>query len=224
MSKFLCKGLFASFVLLVLFTFSLSGKDSGGGSVPVLRKIDSQNYVITKRVDAVPTLSVDKKRMFNFDTPSGRGFSRERQLRPLLGSAAPVAGTWHVAVIRVGFMTDRDDGLSSISTGGGFQLKPDSTAIIDPSPHNKSYFNAHMEGLKNFYHFQSCGKLDITWEIFPAEEDSCYKLSDIADYGPGQYGNWTLEMLVDFLRDAKNRPASRESSSRIGRDHNRRYR
>jgi M6 family metalloprotease-like protein len=178
------------------------GNDSDGVSVPVLKKIDSQTYIITKQIQGVQIPEVGLRRKFNFDTPSGRGFSRERQLRPLLGSAAPVEGTWHVAVIRIGFLSDSDDRLSSISTGGEFQLQPDSTVIIDPPPHNKTYFNAHMEGLKNYYNFQSCGKVDITWEIFPAEEDLSYKLSDIADYGPGEYGGWTLEMLVNFLHDA----------------------
>ncbi len=202
MSRILCKKLFALLFVLIFFPNSLLGNDPDGVSVPVLKKIDSQTYIITKRIQGVQTPEVGRRRKFNFDTPSGRGFSRERQLRPLLGSADPVEGTWHVAVIRIGFLSDRDYGLSSISTGGEFQLQPDSTVIIDPPPHNRAYFNAHMEGLKNYYSFQSCGKVDITWEIFPAEENSSYKLSDIADYGPGEYGGWTLEMLVNFLRKA----------------------
>ncbi|MDZ7859720.1 MAG: immune inhibitor A [Candidatus Krumholzibacteriota bacterium] len=200
MNLFFRKKLYIILFLLFL-PLPLLGLDNDSGYIPLLKKRVSGNYAVTGRVKGVKRPARRRKK-FNFDRPSGRGFSKEPLSRPLLGSIPPVSGTWRVAVIRVGFKTDRDDDLSSIETGGEFMLQPDSTVIIDPPPHNKAYFNSHMEGLKNYYHFQSGGRLDITWEIFPVEEDSSYKLTDIADYGPGYYGGWTTEKLVEFLRDA----------------------
>jgi len=194
--KKLCTILFLLFLPLPLL-----GADNDSGYIPLLKKRGSGNYAVTGRVKGAKRPARRRKK-FDFDRPSLRGYLKESSARPLLGSIPPVSGTWNVAVIRIGFMTDRDDNLSSINTGGEFMLLSDSTAIIDPPPHNKAYFNSHMEGLKNYYHFQSGGRLDITWEIFPAEEDSSYKLTDVADYGPGYYGGWTTEKLVGFLTDA----------------------
>ena len=38
-------------------------------------------------------------------------------------------------------------------------------------------------------------------EVLPAGEEDSYKLSDIADYGPGVNGFWTLESLERLVRD-----------------------
>jgi M6 family metalloprotease-like protein len=87
-------------------------------------------------------------------------------------------------------------------TGGDFDLEPDGSSIIDPTPHNLSYFNSHMEAMARYWEFQSCGAVELSWDILPAGENGSYKLTDLADYGPGASGQWTTEMLVKFVQDA----------------------
>ncbi|MFO7914380.1 MAG: immune inhibitor A [Candidatus Krumholzibacteriales bacterium] len=185
-------------MLLVSLIFPRTG--SASDKLPVLEKLPSGNLIITGRYTAGRRENYPRRRRFNYDRPSMREFKR-RDARPPLRSSAEVSGTRHVALIRIGFNTDRKDGLSSLDINageGGFILEPDQDWIIDPPPHDRDYFNAHMTCLRNYYHAQSCGRLDITWEIFPAADNSCYKLSDLADYGPGS-GMWTTGQLVDFV-------------------------
>lgn len=144
-----------------------------------------------------------KHRIISFDWPQ-----RKQELdisatgRRFVGIPRADLDTWRVLLIRVSFETDREDALSTLSTGGDFDLTPDGASIIDPTPHDRSYFNAHMEGLQNYYRFQSCNRIDITWDILPEGENDSYRLSDPADYGPGEGGMWTTERLVRFFRDA----------------------
>ena len=119
----------------------------------------------------------------------------------LQGPAAP-ADTWNVVLVRVSFETDRSGSLTSMRTGGDFDYSPDGATVIDPTPHNRSYFDSHMEAMARYWHFQSCGATDITWDILPAGENGSYKLTDLADYGPGRGGQWTIESLVRFVQDA----------------------
>ncbi len=188
----------ATFLALFIIPLAAEGQNEIR-YVPVLKKAGDGNLLVRDLFPSAPEKTV-RRRHFNFDRPSGRGFTRDG--RPLLGAAAEVKGTWHVALLRIGFRDDRDDELSSISTGGDFILEPDDRYIIDPPPHDKAYFDAHMQGLRNYYDIQSCGKIDITWDIFPEEENGSFKLDDIADFGPGAGGSWTTQMLVEFVRAA----------------------
>ncbi len=48
--------------------------------------------------------------------------------------------------------------------------------IIDPSPHDKKYFEAHFLALRNYYHFVSGGTVEIVWDVFPEEDTAVYHL------------------------------------------------
>jgi M6 family metalloprotease-like protein len=145
-----------------------------------------------------------RQRAFHFDRPSPKGLLRTREAarRRLLGIPAAQLDTWNVVLIRVSFETDRSGGLTSMRTEGDFDMTPDGGSIIDPTPHNKAYFASHMEALARYFRFQSCGTLEIEYEILPEGDEESYKLGDIADYGPGRGGQWDYEGLVSFVRDA----------------------
>ena len=144
------------------------------------------------------------RQIHDFDRPSIRGLRRVREAsaRRLLRGAAAPPDSWRVAVVRVSFDTDRSGSLTSMRTGGDFDLTPDGTSVIDPTPHNKAYFNAHMEAMARFFEFQSCGAVSIDWEVLPAGDGESYHLGDLADYGPGRGGVWTDAALVSFVHDA----------------------
>ncbi len=125
--------------------------------------------------------------------------------------AADVTAAWdgvdtlRVLLVRIGFETNRDSTLTTVTNGGDFMLAPADTSDalpIDPSPHNKAFFEAHLNGLADFYRFQSGGRLHIESRVLPEGDTDSYKLADIADYGPGADGYWTIDGLERFVRDA----------------------
>ncbi len=110
--------------------------------------------------------------------------------------------TLKVLLVRIGFETDRSGDLTSITTDGDFQLQaPTDTDVIDPPPHDRDYFEAHLHGLSEYYSIQSDGRLTIDGTVLPVGDTDCYKLSDLADYAPGADANWTVEMLETLVRD-----------------------
>ncbi|MFO7609888.1 MAG: hypothetical protein R6X35_11965, partial [Candidatus Krumholzibacteriia bacterium] len=152
------------------------------------------------------------------DLVGGRHVSRRagellaaRGLGPaLLGSdpakAEPYAGidTLRVLLVRIAFAANREPSLTTIPPGGGFMLTPpaEPEAIpIDPPPHGKAFFESHLHGLSEFYRFQSGGRLHIEGRVLPDADQGAYLLTDIADYGPGRDGFWTIESLERLVRD-----------------------
>jgi M6 family metalloprotease-like protein len=110
--------------------------------------------------------------------------------------------TLNILIVRISFESDRSGSLTSVTTDGNFQLgAAGPTDRIDPPPHNRNYFEAHLFGLSEFYRFQSGGRLAIRGRVLPDGLDDSYRLTDLADYGPGADGYWTLEGLERFVRD-----------------------
>ncbi len=192
--------------IIVLFVILAFVANRAGGSerpVPVLHRTGDGHLVKSGRCLPAPHAFAGRQRVFSFRWPRKRRVVDAQSTgRRFIGSPRADINTWRVLLIRISFESDRADGLSTLSTGGDFDLTPDGSSIIDPTPHNRSYFNAHMESLKNYYFYQSCGKIDIMWEILPEGENDSYKLSDLADYGPGETEVWTTGDLVRFFRDA----------------------
>jgi len=109
-----------------------------------------------------------------------------------------------VLLVRVAFASNRDSQLTTVSGNGDFMLEPlvdPGPLEIDPPPHNRAYFQAHMEGLSEYYRFQSGGRLLIETTVLPEGENDSYKLSDVADYGPGAGSFWSLESLETLVQD-----------------------
>jgi len=186
--------------LLAVFLVIASLDAAAGERIPLLRKSSGGRFVPagSRRSDG----PLPRSRVFGFDGVSTRDLLR-RPPAPIgaLAAAAGETDTVRVLLIRIAFRTDRMDELSSISTGGEFDLTPDGGEIIDPTPHDRDYFDSHLLALRNYYHFQSCGRLEIVWDILPEGLEESYKLSDPADYGPGTVDLWTVERLVAFFRD-----------------------
>lgn len=126
---------------------------------------------------------------------------------PSLESNQAVAGRegpLRIMVCRLAFHENRDPHLTTIPADGGFMEAADSIPEwklrVDPPPHDRAYFDAHMNALAEYIGWQSYGKVEIRWDILPAEEEP-FRMSDIADYGPGEGENWTLELLEAFMRE-----------------------
>ena len=112
--------------------------------------------------------------------------------------------TLSILIIRIGFEANRDTHLTTIDPGGDFVLVPppdDGQLRVDPPPHNKAFYEAHLEGLSQYYSYQSGGRLHIEGRVLPEGQDDSYKLTDVADYGPGESGSWTMAGLEAIVRD-----------------------
>ncbi len=116
--------------------------------------------------------------------------------------SAGESDTMKVLAIRVDFLTDRG-GSQTSTPDGKFDLRsadqlgaPES--LVDPPPHNRDYFMAHMKALSNYYYGQSYGRLVLEYDVFPVERDSAYHLSDTMDYGP-----WAISQDSLIVRAAR---------------------
>ena len=186
--------------LLTICAALLTDAFASGQQAPVFRRSDRGTFVYTGERKAVPDYGKPLRKIFDFDD-----VSRKRVGRAMLessGEPGVVEGTIRVVVLRIAFENNSMPGLTSVLPDGDFDLTPGGTSLIDPTPHNSIYFSGHMQGLRNYIELQSCGKLQVEWDILPQEEDASYKLSDIADYGPGAGGGWTTPQLAHFLYDA----------------------
>jgi len=119
--------------------------------------------------------------------------------------AADRTDTLRVLLIRIAFETNRRPDLTTVSPDGDFMLDPVPSTPkphIDPPPHDAAYFGAHLVGLREFYRFQSGRRLAIEFSVLSPEPEVSYRLSDIADYGPGESGSfWDLTSLERLVRD-----------------------
>lgn len=111
--------------------------------------------------------------------------------------------TIRVAFIRIDFLADRG---GTASTGDGHfdlsSLDTSASAIpIDPPPHNRAFFQAHLEALKRYYTATSYGRVVVDGEVWPRDAMGAYSLSDMADYGPWTFGQEIYGAAVRMFRD-----------------------
>lgn len=126
------------------------------------------------------------------------------RLRAPLADVGTKAGadTLRILLVRIGFETNREPGLVTMAADGGFFIEPrEPASLFDPEPHDKAFFESHMDALGQYYHFQSGGRLHVESRVLPDGDQDFYSLSDIADYGPGAGAFWTLEGLESLVQD-----------------------
>ena len=106
----------------------------------------------------------------------------------------------NVAFVRVDFRADRG---GSASTGDGhFDLSgPDTTvAPIDRPPHNRKFYQDHLEALSRYYSAQSYGRVVVQGDVWPRTPDGAYALSDMADFGPWTFSQAIYRAAVHMFR------------------------
>src|SRR5690606_29755227 len=127
--------------------------------------------------------------------------ARRAAMRQSLGSAAP--DTQRILVLRVDFLADTP---GNRTTGDGrFDLRDSTDVLFDPPPHDKKYFERHMDALKRYYDVALQGALVLEYDVWPAENDSAYHLRDTLPYGPWIFSNNNPDVLqhaIDLVGDA----------------------
>ena len=121
--------------------------------------------------------------------------------------SSDVIGQKTVVCLRVEFQ----EGESSGTTGNGrFLMNSDTTCgtyIIDPPPHDKSYFQSHLIAVDNYFRNVSYQNFGIDLEqsqIFPETNDQAYTLPNSMDYyNPyGVIDTLKEERLITLFKDA----------------------
>ncbi len=124
----------------------------------------------------------------------------------LLGLRAAKGGARHLRILalRAEFQPDE---LATTTGDGTFDLRTSSKEAINPPPHNRTYFDNQLRALAHYYRTVSRGKLTLSWEIYPLQEDASYRLphdmkhySDSGDPSAREVG-WS-RLLADAVRAA----------------------
>lgn len=116
----------------------------------------------------------------------------------------PATGVLNVVAIMVEF--EEDDNRLTSGTGifgdDGFSglpyLSNQEKTYIDPLPHNKEYFDAHLEFAKNYYEKSSDGQLTINYQVLPTVYTLDKKMEEYSPIGE----TFTTEKLAYLLQDA----------------------
>jgi len=89
--------------------------------------------------------------------------------------------TVNICAIRVEFVQDDN----RLTTGNGkFMIDTVTTDpyAIDPTPHNRQYFQDQIKAAANYFHRVSAGRLVIKGDVFPLAENGAYQLSNEMGY------------------------------------------
>jgi len=122
---------------------------------------------------------------------------------PKRSAAAAAVDTIRLLGMRFDFQYESTD--DPLTTGRGkFDLrdtlafKEEFGHMIDPSPHNNSYFEKHFEALRNYYFFVSDGQVELVWDVYPQDDTAAYHLENSMGY----YGSQDpLAGLTEYFMD-----------------------
>ncbi len=120
---------------------------------------------------------------------------------------ATAADVWRILAVRVSFPLEEPDD-ETTSGNGAFDLRP--TADVqdslrfpyDAPPHDRAYFEAHLQALRNYYRDVSRGQLEIEYEVYPRDPNDSYRLATLLkDYGNGRTQQEIAERQTRLFRD-----------------------
>ena len=125
-----------------------------------------------------------------------------------LGVVDAVADTCRILAIRVEFPVEDPDEPTTTGTGR-FDLRslsgalPDYTFPYDTPPHDRTFYEHHLQALSNYYRVVSDGRLSIEYEVLPREARAAYPLRQEALlYGNGRTTEEIGENWIALIRDA----------------------
>jgi M6 family metalloprotease-like protein len=117
--------------------------------------------------------------------------------------------TLRICALRIDFQYEDPD--DPRTTGRGQfdlrtyeQFQEEEEHYIDPAPHNREYFKAHLQALHNYWYSVSNHKLVLTYDVWPPASESSYRLPvAMGHYGEnGPWGDNLLDRLGHFFIDA----------------------
>jgi M6 family metalloprotease-like protein len=151
---------------------------------------------------------VSQKNLLGLDRDTPFGLPKSKQGVPL--SLATQEDSIHVLVLKIDFQTENPDDPSTTGNGNldlrsAEEFFADEGHMLDPAPHNSTYFAAHMRALNRYWYNVSDHRLKITWDIYPQAETASFRLPDYMSYY-GTDGPWAdsgvVAQLANFVKDA----------------------
>lgn len=112
-------------------------------------------------------------------------------------------GTIHIIAVMVDFQKDQNQytsgngqfNTSIVDTSSSSPFNP-ANVTIDPLPHNRAYFEAHLELAKNYFNKVSGGKLNIQYTVLPKVYHLNHSMSYYAPMGESDAQDYKLANLV----------------------------
>lgn len=115
------------------------------------------------------------------------------------------ADIYRVLAVRVSFPPEDPDN-ETTSGNGTFNLStvesPDRIYPFDAPPHDRAYFEAHLQALSNYYRDISRGQLTIEYDVYPQAPTASYVLdTPLIEYGNGRTRREINERVTRLFRD-----------------------
>jgi len=107
--------------------------------------------------------------------------------------------TIRIMALRVEFVPDS---LKTTTGDGRFDLSNESEYIIDPPPHNKTYFEHQLLALRNYFLAASNGRLICEYEVYPPQDNAAYQTPNNMVYYSGEEDEEKQKIRwAELLRD-----------------------
>ena len=114
---------------------------------------------------------------------------------------------WRILALRISFPQEIPDNPTT-SGDGAFDLRdpararPDYRFLYDTPPHDRTYFEAHLQALASYYGAVSDGQVEITFEVWPKGLSDSYRLSrPLLSYGNGRTQEEVAARITELFRD-----------------------
>ncbi len=108
-----------------------------------------------------------------------------------------VPDTLKILAVMVNFQEDKDEATFGNGKFGSMYSKDYGSDILDPLPHNKTYFDAHLEFVKNYYKKVSGGRLPVVYTVLP---DTFSVSKTMRNYSPAN-NNSDFTNVADFSKE-----------------------
>ncbi len=105
--------------------------------------------------------------------------------------------TLKILAVMVNFQEDNDAATFGTGKFGTVYTKDYGNSILDPLPHDKAYFEAHLEFAKNYFKKVSNGKLNIAYTVLP---DTFSVSKTMRNYSPPNKTN-DFTLLGEFAKE-----------------------
>jgi M6 family metalloprotease-like protein len=182
-------------------------------ALAALRPVSAADGKLLKplSIDRVPVDKNDHRVFYHGFSlgPSGRNILNLKRDNPWslpkAGEAAEAIDTIRILGMRFDFVYEEPDDILTTKRGHfDFRDYDDFVAEykhpIDPSPHNREYFESHLNALGIYYDFVSKGKVVLEYDVYPQISDSVYHLpKKMGHYGSQRPDSGLTEFWIDCI-------------------------
>ena len=106
-------------------------------------------------------------------------------------------GTLKILAVMVNFQQDKDEATFGNGKFGTIYTQDYGLSILDPLPHDKQYFNEHLQFARNYFDKVSNGKQKISYYVLP---DTFSVSKTMRNYSPRSDSN-NFTALADFSKE-----------------------